>query len=199
MLGPKKICHKVRRLLNFNPDLQILVRIYPFPLHAVHYCGVLSPFPWIDTPHYNFENPVVPFILLGAGFLKLLTQNKSQSDCLRLSSNSADYFSFQQYISGLKSSIFLRLLSCVFLYLKIEFQFRKSSLHQQEHQEHGGGGGGHQGDHPVQNHPFSSVHPDLAAEGITRVEVGEEGLHFIRDQQPGSSFQIFHNNWHLIF
>ena len=32
---------------------------------------------------------------------------------------------------------------------------------------------------------FSSVHPDLAAEGITRVEVGEEGLHFIRGQQPG--------------
>ena len=32
---------------------------------------------------------------------------------------------------------------------------------------------------------FSSVHPDLAAEGITRVEVGEEGLHFIRDKQPG--------------
>ena len=30
---------------------------------------------------------------------------------------------------------------------------------------------------------FSSVHPDLAAEGITRVEVGEEGLHFIRNQQ----------------
>ena len=27
---------------------------------------------------------------------------------------------------------------------------------------------------------FSSVHPDLAAEGITRVEVGEEGLHFIK-------------------
>ena len=26
---------------------------------------------------------------------------------------------------------------------------------------------------------FSSVHPDLAAEGITRVEVGEEGHHFI--------------------
>ena len=26
---------------------------------------------------------------------------------------------------------------------------------------------------------FSSVHPDLAAEGITRVEVGEEGLHFM--------------------
>jgi len=32
---------------------------------------------------------------------------------------------------------------------------------------------------------FSSVHPDLAAEGITRVEVGEEGLHFIRNNQPG--------------
>ena len=30
---------------------------------------------------------------------------------------------------------------------------------------------------------FSSVHPDLAAEGITRVEVGEEGLHFIRNNQ----------------
>ena len=26
---------------------------------------------------------------------------------------------------------------------------------------------------------FSSVHPDLAAEGITRVEVGDEGLRFI--------------------
>jgi len=26
---------------------------------------------------------------------------------------------------------------------------------------------------------FSSVHPDLAAEGITRVEVGVEGLHFV--------------------
>ena len=32
---------------------------------------------------------------------------------------------------------------------------------------------------------FSSVHPDLAAEGITRVEVGEDVLHFISDQQPG--------------
>ena len=28
---------------------------------------------------------------------------------------------------------------------------------------------------------FSSVHPDLAAEGVTRVEVGEKGLHFIRE------------------
>ena len=30
---------------------------------------------------------------------------------------------------------------------------------------------------------FSSIHPDLAAEGIIRVEVGEEGLHFIRNNQ----------------
>ena len=28
---------------------------------------------------------------------------------------------------------------------------------------------------------FSSVHPDLAAEGITKIEVGEEGLFFIKD------------------
>ena len=32
---------------------------------------------------------------------------------------------------------------------------------------------------------FSSVHPDLADEGITRVEVGEEGLHFIRNKDSG--------------
>ena len=32
---------------------------------------------------------------------------------------------------------------------------------------------------------FSSVHPDLAAEGITGVEVGEEGLHFITDTESG--------------
>ena len=32
---------------------------------------------------------------------------------------------------------------------------------------------------------FSSVHPDLAAEGITRVEVGEEGLHFIKERMTG--------------
>ena len=36
---------------------------------------------------------------------------------------------------------------------------------------------------------FSSVHPDLAAEGITRVEVGEEGLHFIADK-GGSSVKL---------
>ena len=28
---------------------------------------------------------------------------------------------------------------------------------------------------------FSSVHPELKREGIVRVEVGEEGLRFIRD------------------
>ena len=32
---------------------------------------------------------------------------------------------------------------------------------------------------------FSSVHPNLAAEGIARVEVGEEGLHFIRERMTG--------------
>ena len=32
---------------------------------------------------------------------------------------------------------------------------------------------------------FSSVHPDLAAIGITRVEVGEEGLYFIANKSPG--------------
>ena len=35
---------------------------------------------------------------------------------------------------------------------------------------------------------FSSVHPDLAAEGISRVEVGEEGLHFIRTTETGSIY-----------
>ena len=28
---------------------------------------------------------------------------------------------------------------------------------------------------------FSSIHPELRQEGIIRVEVGNEGLHFIRD------------------
>ena len=32
---------------------------------------------------------------------------------------------------------------------------------------------------------FSSVHPDLAAEGITKVEVGEEGLFFIKNSDAG--------------
>ena len=39
---------------------------------------------------------------------------------------------------------------------------------------------------------FSSVHPDLVAEGITRVEVGEEGLHFIKENTMNQvSFDIF--------
>ena len=33
---------------------------------------------------------------------------------------------------------------------------------------------------------FSSVHPDLAAEGITKVEVREEGLFFIKSRDTGS-------------
>ena len=32
---------------------------------------------------------------------------------------------------------------------------------------------------------FSSIHPDLADEGITRVEVGEEGLHFMTNNESG--------------
>ena len=35
---------------------------------------------------------------------------------------------------------------------------------------------------------FSSVHPELRREGIIRVEVGKEGLHFIRDS---GAFAIF--------
>ena len=34
---------------------------------------------------------------------------------------------------------------------------------------------------------FSSVHPDLAAEGITKVEVGEEGLFFIKNNYSGKN------------
>ena len=44
---------------------------------------------------------------------------------------------------------------------------------------------------------FSSVHPDLEAEGITRVEVGEEGLHFFRDQQPGELPQCYQSSLFL--
>ena len=32
---------------------------------------------------------------------------------------------------------------------------------------------------------FSSTHPDLTAENITTVKVGDEGLHFIRNNDPG--------------
>ena len=35
---------------------------------------------------------------------------------------------------------------------------------------------------------FTSVHPDLAGEGITRVEVGEEGLHFITNNNKLGEF-----------
>ena len=31
----------------------------------------------------------------------------------------------------------------------------------------------------------TAVQPDLAADGITRVEVGEEGLHFITQKETG--------------
>ena len=46
---------------------------------------------------------------------------------------------------------------------------------------------------------FSSVDPDLAAEGITKVEVGEEGLHFIRNNQQGElsnkiKYNMFNGN-----
>ena len=36
---------------------------------------------------------------------------------------------------------------------------------------------------------FSSVHPELRREGIVRVDVGEKGLHFIRDI-TGAKFLI---------
>ena len=36
---------------------------------------------------------------------------------------------------------------------------------------------------------FSSVHPELRREGIVRVDVGEEGLRFVRD--TGSNIRIF--------
>ena len=35
---------------------------------------------------------------------------------------------------------------------------------------------------------FSSVHPELRREGIVRVEVGEEGLHFVRDTGDNVNF-----------
>ena len=44
---------------------------------------------------------------------------------------------------------------------------------------------------------FSSIHPDLMAEGITRVEVGEEGLHLISDEQQGEEQEERFNNCFL--
>ena len=35
---------------------------------------------------------------------------------------------------------------------------------------------------------FSSVHPDLEGEGITKVEVGEKGLHFVTATETGSKY-----------
>ena len=34
---------------------------------------------------------------------------------------------------------------------------------------------------------FSSVHPELRREGIVRVDVGEKGLHFVRDSDTGDT------------
>ena len=41
---------------------------------------------------------------------------------------------------------------------------------------------------------FSSVHPELRREGIIRVEVGKEGLHFIRDSGALRSFILRFSN-----
>ena len=38
---------------------------------------------------------------------------------------------------------------------------------------------------------FSSVHPELRREGIIRVEVGKEGLHFIRDSGAFCNWKCF--------
>ena len=39
---------------------------------------------------------------------------------------------------------------------------------------------------------FSSIHPELRREGIIRVEVGKEGLHFIRDSGALYPFILRH-------
>ena len=46
---------------------------------------------------------------------------------------------------------------------------------------------------------FSSVHPDLAAEGITRVEVGEEGLHFVTKRGKGGISANLKTKAHVLF
>ena len=38
--------------------------------------------------------------------------------------------------------------------------------------------------HPTLKGKFNSLHKDLEEEGIKAVEVGEEGIHLIRDTQP---------------
>ena len=40
---------------------------------------------------------------------------------------------------------------------------------------------------------FSSVHPELRREGIVRVEVGEKGLHFVRDEGDKVYFNRRHS------
>ena len=42
---------------------------------------------------------------------------------------------------------------------------------------------------------FSSIHPELRQEGIIRVEVGNEGLHFIRDLGALRSFILRSSNF----
>ena len=48
---------------------------------------------------------------------------------------------------------------------------------------------------------FSSVNPDLAAKGITRVEVGEEGLHFITQKETGIGWnkKPEHDRWSFLY
>ena len=40
---------------------------------------------------------------------------------------------------------------------------------------------------------FSSVHPELKQEGIVRVDVGEKGLHFVRDSYTGDALLVWRN------
>ena len=44
---------------------------------------------------------------------------------------------------------------------------------------------------------FSSVHPELRREGIVRVDVGEKGLHFVRD--TGNNFFVKYSLIKLCF
>ena len=40
---------------------------------------------------------------------------------------------------------------------------------------------------------FSPVHPELRREGIVRVDVGEKGLHFVRDSYTGDMLLVWGN------
>ena len=46
---------------------------------------------------------------------------------------------------------------------------------------------------------FSSVHPDLAAEGITKIEVVEKGLFFIKSKDTGSKWSLFFPMIYIIY